>query len=450
MVQVPVTIGTGQNSRRIEAELDKVIEIVLSSYEIGWCHIEVIKALSVLVRSEMMQRIPSSRYYNPQKEPVVADRAPEDGNCACSEILKKAVESTRGLIAISGDKAVDVFFTKCCGGATASSEDIKGIRINYLRRVVCRHCKENIRERTVSITDVIKKLDVAKPAYKDTIDGIFHNVVRDQEGRIITIDVMNRRMTGEEFMEYFGVESNRIYFLEDSICLKVCGDGTGLGICLMGANSLAESGMSFEEIIKYYYTGVTLHQIDQGMLSRSLNGEKIILDPGHGGEDKGNSFGDIYEKDVNLKIALKLKERLELSGGEVLLTRDCDIYVPMSSRLKLINSVRPKFYISIHQNSFFSDKVNGAECYCFDGDNEAMKLGRFICQEIEKESGIKNRGVRTGNYYMLREGKVNGLIVECMYMSGDMDTRMCNDDGYSRIADGIYKGICMYYNIIPM
>jgi len=450
MVQVPVIIGTGLNSKRMEVELDKGIEIVLSSYGIRWCHIEVIKALSVLVRSEMMQRIPSSRYYNPQKEPVVVDRVPENETSTCDEVLKKAIESTQGLIAVSGDKAVDVFFTKCCGGATSSSEDIKGIRINYLRRVMCRHCKESAKERTVNIADIVKKLDVAKPAYKDSIDGIFHNVVRDQEGRIINIDVMNRRMTGEEFMEFFGLESNKVFFLEDSIGFKVCGEGTGLGICLMGANNLAESGMGFEEILNYYYTGISLHQIDQSILSSSLNKEKIIIDPGHGGEDKGNSFGDIYEKDVNLKIALKLKEKLELSGGDVLLTRDDDSYVPVSDRLSLINSVGPKFYISIHQNSFFSDKVNGTECYCFNGDDEAMKLGRFICQGIENEAGIKNRGVRIGDYYILREGKVSGLIVECMYMSGDIDTRMCNDEGYRRIAEGIYKGICMYYNIIPV
>jgi SpoIID/LytB domain protein len=431
-------------------ELDNGIEAVLSSYGIGWCHFEVIKALSVLVRSEMMQRIPSSRYYNPQKSPVMIDSESGDLSAIRDEVLKEAVESTQGLIAVNGDKAVDVFFTRCCGGATASSEDIKGIRINYLRRVVCRHCQEIIKERTVNIGDIIRRLDVARPAYKDSIDCIFQNVVRDQEGRIITIDVMNTRMTGEQFMECFHVESNRIYFLEDSISLKVCGDGTGLGICLMGANSLAESGMDFEGIIKYYYTDVMLHQIDQSILSSSLNGERIIIDPGHGGGDRGNYFGDIYEKDANLSIALKLKERLELSGGNAILTRETDSDVSVSTRLSLINSIRPKFYVSIHQNSFFSNKVNGAECYCFDGDDEAMKLGRFICQGIESESGIKNRGVRVGDYYMLREGKVSGLIVECMYMSGDMDNRMYNDEGYKRIAGGIFKGICMYYNIIPV
>lgn len=450
MAWVPITICTRGSSERVEMELDSGIKAVLSSYGLGWCHPEVIKALSVLVRSEVMQRIPSSSYYNPQKGPVVIDTGVGDKDAINDEVLEEAVECTRGLIAVNGGKAVDIFFTMCCGGATASSEDIKGIRINYLRRVVCRHCQEIIRERTVNIGDIIKRLGVAKPAYKDNIDSIFQNVVRDQEGRIITIDVMNTRMTGEQFMECFGVESNKIYFLEDSISLKVCGDGMGLGICLMGANSLAESGMDFKEIIKYYYTDVTLHQIDQSILSSSLNKERIIIDPGHGGEDRGNSFKDIYEKDANLSIALKLRERLELSGGQVFLTREDDSNISVSTRLNLINSVRPKFYISIHQNSFFSNKVNGAECYCFDGDGEAMKLGRFICQGIESEAGIKNRGVRIGDYYMLREGKVSGLIVECMYMSGDTDTGMYNDDGYNRIAEGIYKGICMYYNIIPV
>jgi len=78
-----------------------------------------------------------------------------------------------------------------------------------------------------------------------------------------------------------------------------------------------------------------------------------------------------------------------------------------------------------------------------------MKLGKIILENISNIAGIKNRGVRTGDYYILRECKRSGILIECMYMSGDKDKLKYNEETYLLIAEAIYKSLCQYYEIEP-
>ena len=87
----------------------------------------------------------------------------------------------------------------------------------------------------------------------------------------------------------------------------------------------------------------------------------IFIDPGHGGLDGGCSFKDLVEKDINLKIALSLKEKLIEEGYEVLMTRSADIHLckdkfskkeDLMTRIDLINNSNADLFISIHTNIF--------------------------------------------------------------------------------------------------
>jgi stage II sporulation protein D len=130
------------------------------------------------------------------------------------------------------------------------------------------------------------------------------------------------------------------------------------------------------------------------------------------------------------------------------LTRNDDTNVLLGERVRLINKIRPDFYVSIHQNVFASENVNGSEIYCYERDSEAIKLSEVVNSLISKV-GIKSRGIKTGNYYLLRECKVSGIIIECMYVSGNEDRNKYNDETYKKIANAIFEGICRYYNIVP-
>jgi N-acetylmuramoyl-L-alanine amidase len=117
--------------------------------------------------------------------------------------------------------------------------------------------------------------------------------------------------------------------------------------------------------------------------------------------------------------------------------------------VNLINKERPELYISIHQNNFMSSGVNGVECYCYTRDEEALKLGGIISREISSITGVKNRGTRTGDYFMLRECKLSGVIVECMYMTGNQDREKYTEENYAKIAEAIFNSVCVYYNVEP-
>ena len=103
----------------------------------------------------------------------------------------------------------------------------------------------------------------------------------------------------------------------------------------------------------------------------------IIIDAGHGGEDSGAVANGVLEKDVNLDIALKLRDFLVSSGYTVVMTRDSDISIYDSSaatvrekkvsdlhnRLSIINGSSDNILISIHQNKFEQNKYYGAQMF---------------------------------------------------------------------------------------
>ena len=89
----------------------------------------------------------------------------------------------------------------------------------------------------------------------------------------------------------------------------------------------------------------------------------IFIDPGHGGLDGGCNFKDLVEKDINLKIGLKLKEKLIEEGYDVLMTRSADIHLckekfskkeDLLTRIDLINNSNADLFISIHTKLFFT------------------------------------------------------------------------------------------------
>lgn len=431
-------------------ELEEIIYYMLVSIEDlkADYSIEVIKAAAVLLRSQLMKEIKNSKYSAPSnKSIIVKDDIEKYADDKKRDLIKRALAQTQDIIAFNGDKSVDFYYTKCCGGGTANSEDILGYRINYLRKVLCRYCDQEYTEKLVSIKEFARKLNILDISHNEEMRGIIKDVERDATGRIISINFMGQRMNGENFANFFGVPSNRIYFIEDRIVLKTIGNGMGLGICLAGGDVLAKQGKNFKDIINYYYTGVEFETIDKISLKRRINGKKIIIDPGHGGDDYGNMRDNIYEKDVNLSIANHLEKKLKDIGGEIILTREDDRTISMGDRVWLINNERPEFFISIHQNSFVLPGVNGVEAYCYDKDDDAIELGEKIVENIADMLPVKNRGVRTGDYFILRECKISGVLVECMYLSGDKDRHKYKEENYSIIADAIFKGLCQFYDI---
>jgi N-acetylmuramoyl-L-alanine amidase len=316
-----------------------------------------------------------------------------------------------------------------------------------LRKVLCKLCGNDYKIEVISVNDIAKTFNITNIAPKLELNGVLTEIQRDETGRIININVLGHYMKGEEFANRIGCKSSRIYFQENSITFKSIGEGSGLGICLAGADVLAQRDYKFKDIIEYYYTGISFVELDENSLLNSLTGKRIVIDPGHGGNDVGNTFGTIIEKNVNLVIALELEKSLNGKGAQVILTRNADDNVPLGNRVNLINTIKPEIFISIHQNSFIFSSTNGVEAYCYEMDEDGIKLSEHVEFFMNQELKIKNRGVKIGDYHLLRETKVSGIILECMYMSGDCDSLRYKDEFYVGIADCIFKGICRFYGV---
>ena len=131
----------------------------------------------------------------------------------------------------------------------------------------------------------------------------------------------------------------------------------------------------------FFFSLVSINAINDNALP--LLGKIIYLDPGHGGIDGGAEYKDIYEKNINLSISLKLEEQLGKLGAIVYLTRngDYDLSVPntihrkrsdLSRRSNIINSSNCDLFLSIHLNSEITGTWRGPQVF-YDDNNENNK-----------------------------------------------------------------------------
>lgn len=127
--------------------------------------------------------------------------------------------------------------------------------------------------------------------------------------------------------------------------------------------------------------------------------KKLVIDPGHGGNDLGTGMGGIHEKDVAIIYAMKLRDELkrEIPDLEVVLTRDGDRYISLPDRAKLANESGAHFFLSLHVNHAPNAAIEGVESYILNPeatDDEARKLALLENEEWLKGSGLS--GARSG------------------------------------------------------
>ena len=182
----------------------------------------------------------------------------------------------------------------------------------------------------------------------------------------------------------------------------------------------------------------------------------IVIDAGHGGNDPGKVSSDgIKEKDINLSIALKLKEELEKRGARVILTRDCDKCLDdegttnkkksdMINRMETVNNCNATLLISIHQNSFGNTKVKGAQVFYYGSSSESRRIAESIQKMIKKEVDVDNNRVAKPNndYYILRKSVCPAVIIECGFLSNPEEAGKLTDEEYQqKMASAIAKAV---------
>ncbi|MGF7146145.1 N-acetylmuramoyl-L-alanine amidase [Anaerotaenia torta] len=184
----------------------------------------------------------------------------------------------------------------------------------------------------------------------------------------------------------------------------------------------------------------------------------LVIDPGHGGKDAGAVSKDekYYEKNINLNVALALKEMLDKENIKVYYTRTADSKVFLRPRVTMGNAVDCDYYISIHCNSSTVTSPNGAEVLYYDREYYGVsnkKLAQLFSDELGEITDIKQRGVvlkRDKEIFIMDKAQVPMILIEIGYLSNQKDLDYLIDAGNQQlIARGIYNGIMRAFEELP-
>lgn len=188
----------------------------------------------------------------------------------------------------------------------------------------------------------------------------------------------------------------------------------------------------------------------------------VLLDPGHGGSDPGAiGVTGLYEKEVNLDIALKVRDELERRGYDVIMTRTTDTYLSLQERIMIAEEVKPDILVSIHANSFRRPDVRGTLVLYYDNrypqqrypaseamnrlSPESRKLAEALLEAAVEAAGTVNRGLLPSSVYMVRMGSVPSALIETAFLSNPEDEQLLKTQEFrEKMAVGIANGIERY------
>ncbi|MGG3739482.1 SH3 domain-containing protein [Aeribacillus pallidus] len=176
-----------------------------------------------------------------------------------------------------------------------------------------------------------------------------------------------------------------------------------------------------------------------------LQNQTIVIDPGHGGRDSGAvGFNGTLEKTLTLQTAELLYEKLKLSGATVILTRKNDSYISLNSRVATSHLNDADAFISIHYDSINNLSVGGFTTYYY--HSYQKRLAQSIHSKIASYVHLKDRGVKKGNYHVIRENKKPGALLELGYISNPTEELTVRASWYQdQVTSAIYEGLVNYF-----
>ncbi|WP_253735743.1 N-acetylmuramoyl-L-alanine amidase [Paenibacillus sp. FJAT-26967] len=171
----------------------------------------------------------------------------------------------------------------------------------------------------------------------------------------------------------------------------------------------------------------------------------IVLDAGHGGKDSGAQGSGLVEKSLALHLTLKVRDRLvNAYSANVKLTRDTDVFLELSERANLANSWNAAYFVALHHNAGGGE---GFETYVYPGTRNGASGQKqtVVHDEIMKflnTQGVKDRGKKEANFAVLRETKMDALLIENLFVDNLIDANLLKNPSFlQKLADSIGDGV---------
>ncbi len=183
-------------------------------------------------------------------------------------------------------------------------------------------------------------------------------------------------------------------------------------------------------------------------------GPTVVIDAGHGGQDHGARGQKPFceEKRICLQTARLVKKYLDQLGYHVVMTRDTDAFIPLSRRVEISRQADSQLFVSLHFNSSRSPTAQGVEIFFYDSKEQkrrtvaSKRLANSVLTRIIRRTSAHSRGVKQGNFYVIRETSMPSVLIEGGFISNPAErANLKSIDYQEKIARGIADGIDFYF-----
>lgn len=197
-----------------------------------------------------------------------------------------------------------------------------------------------------------------------------------------------------------------------------------------------------------------------------LSGLTILVDPGHGGYDGGARCRDsgVWEKVINLDVALEVEKALTSRGASVIMTRRSDVDLceeerpagltkkrqDMMGRVAIARDNQADMVLSIHMNEYRARGESGPQVFYRAGcDSGRLLAGCVQAEMIAQLQPKKERTAMAGDYFILQLD-VPSVLVECGFVSNPAEEKLLLDAAYqARIGEAVADGVVEFVRISP-
>ena len=264
----------------VELSVEEYLQGVLRGEMPAAFHMEALKAQAVAERTYLYYQMAAGAKGSHPRADVCTDpacctaylteeAAREKWGVAfeeCNEKILEAVAATDGQVMYYGGEPIMAVFHSSSAGMTATSGEVWTADLPYLVSVESPESADNVPNyysvNTFTAEEFRERLSAVYPTAKweEKVSGWVGDVVRTDTGRVESATIGGVEVSGQELRRIFSLRSTSfsIDVGEEDITFRVTGYGHGVGMSQYGANTLAQEGKSWQEILQWYYTGITI------------------------------------------------------------------------------------------------------------------------------------------------------------------------------------------------
>ncbi len=218
----------------------------------------------------------------------------------------------------------------------------------------------------------------------------------------------------------------------------ICGPGTLLALKQLGRRVVGGRPQLLRELAWVAESGP------------SLLGKRIVLDPGHGGDDRGVTVDGSAEADIVWDLATRLEGRLTALGVATLLTRGPRVSRSDEDRAAFANEVGADLVLSLHVDGSTSPLAHGVAAYHYGAGESSSTVGERLAdlalREVVARTGLQDNRVHAKTWALLRLTRMPAVRVELGYLSAPRDRAMLHEPRFrDTIAEGLLVAVQRLY-----